>query len=138
MKISLGYMASTMLAMLVFVSGCDQQAPSAPDTDVSTLGMGQHLQRHSTLTQINKLGYLKKVLNERNFKGKMMYGSDFPLINSSLVSAWYFPLNLKLSEIRRINRIKNPWDRDIALKQALGMPQEVYRKSNDFFGIDIK
>ncbi|NQV20685.1 MAG: PQQ-dependent dehydrogenase, methanol/ethanol family [Rhodospirillales bacterium] len=53
------------LAVLGLVAACDQQPTTtmveekiavAPveDTDVLTLGMGQHLQRHSTLTQIDK------------------------------------------------------------------------------------
>jgi hypothetical protein len=37
--------------------------------------------------------------------------------------------DLKLSQMWRISRIKNPWDRDVALKQALGVPAEVFTKA---------
>jgi len=62
------------LAAVILTAGCEQQQPApkaeaptpvaavedkpaiaaVPDTEVHTLGMGQHLQRHSTLAQINK------------------------------------------------------------------------------------
>jgi hypothetical protein len=29
----------------------------------------------------------------------------------------------------RISRIRNPWDRDVALKQALGVPAEVFTQA---------
>ena len=45
----------------------------------------------SSMTQINKLGYLQKTLAEKKFEGKLLYGSDFPLINTAAVSPWYFP-----------------------------------------------
>jgi uncharacterized protein len=81
----------------------------------------------SSLTQINKLGYLGEALRRPEFRGRLLYGTDFPLINSVLVSPWYFPLNLRLRQMGRISRIANPWDRDVALKQALGVPPEVFR-----------
>jgi hypothetical protein len=46
-----------------------------------------------------------------------------------IVSPWFFPRNLKLSQMWRISRIKNPWDRDVALKQALGVPAEVFARA---------
>ncbi len=58
MKFSIASRVSAAIAAMVFLTGCEQkdQTPVAavPDTEVRTLGMGQHLQRHSTLTQINK------------------------------------------------------------------------------------
>jgi len=83
----------------------------------------------SSLTQINKLGYLGEVLRRPEFAGRLLYGSDFPLINMPLVSPWYFPLNLKLGEMRRLAALPNPWDRDVALKQALGVPAEVFART---------
>jgi hypothetical protein len=80
----------------------------------------------SSLTQVNKLGMLGEVLRRPEFQGRLVYGTDFPLINMPLVSPWYFPLNLKLGEMRRLARLENPWDRDVELKQALGVPAEVF------------
>jgi predicted TIM-barrel fold metal-dependent hydrolase len=80
----------------------------------------------SSLTQINKLGALREVLRRPEFRGRLVYGTDFPLINMPIVSPWYFPLDLTLRQRWQISRIKNPWDRDVALKQALGVPADVF------------
>jgi predicted TIM-barrel fold metal-dependent hydrolase len=83
----------------------------------------------SSLTQLNKVGWLGEVLERREFRGRLLYATDFPLINMALVSPWYFPLNLELGEMRRISRLENPWDRDVELKHALGVPTEVFAEA---------
>ena len=91
----------------------------------------------SSMTQINKPGYLRQALKEKRFKGKLLYGSDFPLINTAAVSPWYFPLNLTREQMQHIGTIENPWDRDVALKEALGVSSEIFSKPSDFFGINL-
>lgn len=83
----------------------------------------------SSLTQINKLGALRDVLTRPEFRERLVYGTDFPLINMPIVSPWFFPLNLNLSQIWQISRIKNPWDRDVALKHALGVPTAAFTRA---------
>jgi predicted TIM-barrel fold metal-dependent hydrolase len=83
----------------------------------------------SSLTQINKLGYLDRALRRPELRGRLLYGSDYPLSDMILTSAWYFPLNLTLAEMRRIQGIVNHWDRDVALKQALGVGPDVFARS---------
>jgi predicted TIM-barrel fold metal-dependent hydrolase len=83
----------------------------------------------SSLTQINKLGALREVLRRPEFRGRLVYGTDFPLINMPIVSPWFFPLDLSLRQRWQISRIKNPWDRDVALKQALGLPADVFTRA---------
>lgn len=83
----------------------------------------------SSLTQINKLGTLETALKEPRLKGRLLYGSDFPLVNMVLVSPYYFPTNLTFKQMRDIAKITNPLDKDIKLKQALGVPTEVFSKS---------
>ena len=87
----------------------------------------------STLTQLNKLGYLREALQKPEFRGRLLYGTDFPLINMSLVSPYYFPLNLRLAQMRAIAATPNPWDRDVALKQALGVPRAVFKRPAELF-----
>ncbi len=91
----------------------------------------------SSMTQINKPGYLRQALKEKRFKGKLLYGSDFPLINTAAVSPWYFPLNLTRVQMKSISAIENPWDRDVALKEALGVSSEIFTKPQEFFGINL-
>ncbi len=83
----------------------------------------------SSLTQINKLGYLNKALHIPEIQDKLLYGSDYPLTNMILVSPYYFPLNLTIKQMYTLSRIKNPFDRDVALKQALGVPTEIFARS---------
>lgn len=90
----------------------------------------------SALTQINKLGVLDRVLEDERFAGRLLYGSDFPLIETALVSPWYLPLHLSIRSMWDLARIDNPWDRDVALKQALGVPRSVFEAGAAFLRAD--
>ena len=83
----------------------------------------------SSLTQANKPGYLGEALTRSEFEGRLCYGSDFPLINTALVSPWLFAHRLTPAQMHRIDGLTNAWDRDIALKQALGVPPAVFTKT---------
>ena len=84
----------------------------------------------SSLTQINKHGDLERVLCRPEFSGRLLYGTDFPLTAMRvLVSPNYYPIRLTWSERRRISAIENSWDRDVALKQALGVPTDVWTRA---------
>lgn len=86
----------------------------------------------SALTQINKPGILKEALTRPEFAGRLLYGTDFPLINTALVSPWY-SFHLSLREKWSIARTKNPWDRDIMMKHDLGVPTENFARSAKIF-----
>ena len=84
----------------------------------------------SSLTQLNKHGYLEEVLRNPAFQHRLVYGTDYPLIEiHALVSPWYFPSQLSLRQMFTFSKISNPWDRDVALKQALGVPTEVWKRA---------
>ncbi len=82
----------------------------------------------SALTDINKPGYLKEALTKPEFAGRLVYGTDFPLINTALTSPWYW-FRLTLRQKWEISRTKNPWDRDVLTKHALGVPTETFARS---------
>ena len=85
----------------------------------------------SSLTQLNKRGYLRELLARPEFQGRLLYGTDYPLVEiRALVSPWYFPRQLGWQQRREIAAIANPWDRDIALKQALGFPAGVWTQAD--------
>jgi hypothetical protein len=86
----------------------------------------------SALTQINKPGYLKEALTKPEFSGRLVYGTDFPLINTALVSPWY-SFHLSLRQKWQIWRTKNPWDRDVLMKHDLGVPTETFARSAKMF-----
>ncbi len=82
----------------------------------------------SSLTQLNKLGYLAKLLKHEGIHKRLLYGTDMPLINTLLVSPWFFPRKLNLSEMFSLSQIDNPWDQDVLIKRKLGVPDEVFYK----------
>ncbi|PTY00674.1 amidohydrolase family protein [Opitutus sp. ER46] len=81
----------------------------------------------SSLTQLNKRTHLARVLARPEFRGRLVYGTDYPLPTMrALVSPWYYPWRLSWRQKRAIAAIENLWDRDVALKAALGLPAEVW------------
>jgi predicted TIM-barrel fold metal-dependent hydrolase len=89
----------------------------------------------SALTQINRKRFLYRLLRTPRVHERLLYGTDYPLINMAVVSAYYYPMGLSWKQIRSIAKIQNPWDRDVALKEALGIPREVFCNSAEFLGI---
>jgi predicted TIM-barrel fold metal-dependent hydrolase len=83
----------------------------------------------SALTQINKPGCLQEALTRPEFSGRLVYGTDYPLINTALVSPWY-SFHLSLRQKFQIGRIKNPWDRDVLMKHDLGAPADTFARWN--------
>jgi predicted TIM-barrel fold metal-dependent hydrolase len=75
----------------------------------------------SSLTQLNKLRFAREAIDTPEFAGRLVYGSDFPLINTALVSPWYYAFRLSPRKLYAIAKEKNPWDADIELKTALGL-----------------
>lgn len=90
----------------------------------------------SSLTQINKLGYLQRALAADGISDRMIYGSDWPLQFFPLVSPWYQLGRVSFSELRAIGRISNQWDRDVALKRAIGVPAAVFDRTRRVLGLD--
>lgn len=87
----------------------------------------------SSLTQINKLGYLKKALAHPELEGRLIYGTDWPLQFFPLTSPWYHVDEIKISEAFAISRIQNQWDKDVALKIAMGLHKDVFLQGNKLF-----
>ncbi|MCK5805134.1 MAG: amidohydrolase family protein [Lentisphaeria bacterium] len=92
----------------------------------------------SSLTQVNKLGYLNEILSRHpEVHDRLLYGSDYPLINTLLTSPWYFPGNLSPGQMWRLSRTRNPWDQDVQLKQALGVPASVFSRPAKLLGLSL-
>ena len=82
----------------------------------------------SSLTQINKLGYLAKALKHPGLTERMIYGTDWPLQSFPLVSPWYHLNHIGFKNAWRLGKIKNKWDRDIELKDSFGVPHSVFSR----------
>ncbi|MET0355289.1 MAG: amidohydrolase family protein [Cellvibrio sp.] len=87
----------------------------------------------SSLTQINKLGYVEKVLAHHELEGRLIYGTDWPLQFFPLISPWYHLDQITISEALTISSIKNQWDRDVALKIGMGLDKKVFIKGEELF-----
>ena len=86
----------------------------------------------SALTQVNRLGSLKEAITKPEFSGRLLYGTDYPLINTALVSPWY-SFHLSFRQKIAIWRTKNPWDRDVLLKHDLGVARETFARPAQMF-----
>ena len=80
----------------------------------------------SATTQINRIGFLHKALREPALRGRLIYGTDWPLQFFPLVSPRYHIGAISWKRASEIAKIDNAWDRDVALKKALGTPEEVF------------
>ena len=87
----------------------------------------------SSLTQINKLGYVEKILAHPELKGRLIYGTDWPLQFFPLVSPWFHLDQLSMSQAWRISGMNNQWDRDVALKSAMGLDESVFHSGRSLF-----
>ncbi len=82
----------------------------------------------SSLTQVNKLGYLRRALETPMLVPRLIYGSDWPLQFFPLVSPYYLLDNISLGEANTVRRMANVWDRDVAAKKYAGVPDDVFER----------
>lgn len=82
----------------------------------------------SSLTLLNKVGYLARALREPGLTDRMIYGSDWPLQYFPLVSPWYHVNHIGIGNAWRISGIDNRWDRDVMTLEAFGVPRSVFLK----------
>jgi uncharacterized protein len=83
----------------------------------------------SALTQVNRLGHLPRLLRHGELHGRLLYGTDMPLIKTGISSPSFHSYRLSPGTVRRITAIDNPWDQDVELKLALGMTEEILANS---------
>jgi uncharacterized protein len=91
----------------------------------------------SSLTQINKLNKFNTLMKKHDVQDRFVYGTDFPLPATSLVSPWYFAFKIPFAKIITLNKIKNPWDQDVEIKLAMGIKPEVFSRNEIFPGLGL-
>lgn len=92
----------------------------------------------SSLTQINKMGHLKRLLKHTAIHHKLLYGTDMPIINTPAVSPYYFAFEFGPKQVFSLKRLLNPWDRDVRIKQLLGVPQSIFANAEMLFAERLK
>lgn len=83
----------------------------------------------SSLTAVNKLGYLRRALEIPGLPERLLYGTDWPLQFFPLVSPFYQVRDIGLGTAKSVAAVDNTWDRDVALKEAMGVPRHVFERS---------
>ncbi len=87
----------------------------------------------SSLTQLNRLGHLSRLLRNKNLTGRLLYGTDMPILNTGITSPWFHFYRMSPLKLISVLKEKNPWDRDVALKKALGTPSAVFTNYSEIF-----
>jgi uncharacterized protein len=77
---------------------------------------------------VTRIPYLRKILRQGELREKILYGSDYPAFSSPI---WCWQLSFK--QMRYLNQIKNPLERNVCVMQALGLPESVFTKANQIF-----
>ena len=80
-----------------------------------------------------KMGSIEQVANEEVLQDRILYGSDYPLLSFPVFSPLYHVFSLSPKKIYQLFKIKNRFDRDIALKKMLGISTESLERSAKFF-----
>lgn len=99
----------------------------------------------SATTQVNRLNDFKKLITNSVFRGRLLYGTDWPLIDTKL---WFVSLTpyrayttpffgsaLSVDQISALDNIPSSFDRDVRLKEFLGVDSQVFLQSEEFLGI---
>lgn len=90
----------------------------------------------SSLTQVNKRNYLKRALDVPGLDRRLLYGTDYPLQFFPLVSSVWHLRHIGAGAARRVGSIRNQWDRDVALKRAIGTPEHVFVRSAELLDVE--
>lgn len=73
---------------------------------------------NSGLANPSRFAHLPRLASDPEFRDRTLYGSDFPVPSN----AFYFAARLGAQAVWRLERERNPFDRDIRIKRALGYP----------------
>lgn len=81
----------------------------------------------SGMTNLNRKKYLKGAVSDNDIADRILFGSDYPLINISIFTSPIYQIPIiPPAKIRTLLQIKNPFDRDIELKEYLGLRDNNY------------
>ena len=88
----------------------------------------------SALTQVNRLGHMDRVLGQKHLHERLFYGTDMPILKTGITSPWFHGYRISPLRLFRILVEKNSWDRDVMLKEALGMTRVMLERSAQLIG----
>lgn len=93
----------------------------------------------SATTQFNRVKAFKPFIEDDAFRGRLLYGTDWPLIDVELKGVAIIPFFLyatplygnviSLRQAKEIHALTSSFDRDVRLKEMLGAGPEVFTQS---------
>ncbi|PLX99527.1 MAG: metal-dependent hydrolase [Desulfuromonas sp.] len=84
----------------------------------------------SSLTQVNKLRFLPRLLAAGVDPQHLLYGTDFPLITTGLTSPVFSSLRLHPGCTLELIKAENPWDQDVQTKLAHGVDPAIFANAH--------
>jgi hypothetical protein len=78
---------------------------------------------------LDRIHHYKRLFDSSVDLGRILHGSDYPIPPAP----WRFFGRVPRAEIRRCAAIANPFDRDVELKRAIGVPEAVFGNAERLF-----
>jgi len=123
-------MGVTVIAAHVATSGCNEEEDNMRRLLPMFAQYPNLYADISSLTQVNKLRFLPKMLAADIDSRRLFYGTDFPLITTGLTSPLFSLFHLRPTKILALLKVGNPWDQDVQLKLAHGVPVEIFTNAH--------
>jgi predicted TIM-barrel fold metal-dependent hydrolase len=83
----------------------------------------------SALTQANRIGHLHRLLRYGELHDRLLYGTDMPLPCTGITSPWLHAHLVSPVKLVRVLGHRNPWDRDVELKRAMGVSISTFNRA---------
>ena len=80
---------------------------------------------NSGMSNPSRFTYLPRLARDPLMQSRTLYGSDFPVPSN----AFYFARQLGPRQVWGLDRVTNPFDRDIGIKRALGYPNRTLTRA---------
>lgn len=80
---------------------------------------------NSGMANPSRYAHLPRLARDPLFRERTLHGSDFPVPSN----AFYYPLALGARGVARLERIRNPFDRDLAIKRRFGYPEDTLTRA---------
>jgi hypothetical protein len=83
----------------------------------------------SALTLVVHLDHLRRLAEYKGLHGRLVYGSDMPLIGTFLFHPLWAPWDFSFPQLTGLLFTGNVWDRDVLWKKAAGYPDPVFTRT---------
>ena len=80
---------------------------------------------NSGMANPSRFAYLPRLAREPLFQARTLYGSDFPVPSNAV----YFTARIGPAAALSLERVRNPFDRDVRIKRALGYPDRTLTRA---------